>query len=356
MMSMLLVLLQFAFAQSPLDGVQSGRYEIHRSAAVVAEEPVEKPVRKPAQAAKQKPRLKSLEVTQAPSAVSAPSESPALPVVHHPEVPEEPTLAEQAQKLVEGNVEQVYNFYREQVHPDDPRNNRVEVEIKTGYFANDSKSNYSYREYSGTLPTLGIDASVWLTPMIGLGGQYMFSLTGDITGNRATSSRVSAHYEFLDLSFKMRYYFGLSRKSSSIEFDLLYTDSKMNVPSDNTDRLRTKSSGLGLGLKARMPRSASFAWTAGASLFPRINHTEDTTGLIVQSGSTAESVRVGLDVGGEFKFSRIHQITLKAGVETEKNLFQGNATQVDPLMGQTPSNVSVTNTLYMLTLGYRWGQ
>jgi len=140
-----------------------------------------------------------------------------------------------------------------------------------------------------------------------------------------------------------------------LEFSVLYSDDNFNVSKDSVSHPRLKSSGLGVGLKARFPTSLNYAWVIGGNFFPRLQHSESATAVDINSGSTEENIRVGFDFGGEWKFSRHSQMIWDLGVSSERNLFSGSASLPDPSTGSTPSNVSVTNTMYMLNLGYRWG-
>ena len=162
-------------------------------------------------------------------------------------------------------------------------------------------------------------------------------------------------YEFVDLALNFRKFFGLSRKANSLETSILYSENKMNTPSDNNSRSKLKSQGVGVGLKARLPTSANYAWTIGGSFFPRVTHTEIETGRDMSSGDPSESTRLGLEVGGEIKFSRESQVVWGLSASAERNLFDGPAALADPSTGSTPANVSVTNSFYILSLGYRWG-
>ncbi len=267
---------------------------------------------------------------------------------------QEPSIGEQAQSLFANKTEELHEFYRESIHPDDVRNNRAEIEVMPTMLYNDAKSNYSYRNYQSFFNALKFRANAWLTPLIGVSGQMLFSFAADVdaVGN---SSRVPAKYEMVDLGVNFRKFFGVSRKSNSVEFSILLSDNKMTVPSDNTSRARLKSQGLGVGLKARIPTSASYAWIVGGSFFPRLQHSETETGIKIHSGSSEESVRLGVDVGGEWKFTRQSQMIWNLGLSSEKNTFDGAAGLPDPSTGTTPSNVSVTNSLFMFSLGYRWG-
>lgn len=346
------------YAQSGLEGLSTGRY-------------ISVPTAKKNTTAKVKTRVvaseeKSVE-TPAPAKVIEVSAQPVAPVATPTVAAEvaakpaeavekdEPGLAEQAQGLFMAKTEPIYNFYREQVHPDDIRNNQIEIEFAPTIAYNDSTANYSVRSYNSYFTALKVKAGVWLTPMIGLSGQMLFSLGSDIDALDNSHSRVTTKYDNLDLSLNFRKFFGLSRRANSVETSLIYSDYKFSPSSDSTTRLKTKTSGVGLGVKVRFPTSSSYAWTLGGSFFPRLKHDETSNVPPRESGSASDSSRVGLEFGGEFKFSREGQMTWGLGVTSEKNMFEGAASSADPLTGTTPSNVSVTNSMYLFSLGYRWG-
>ena len=364
-----------AHAQTSLEGFSSGRYEIRKTAkktrhpaseteaapvitdsdgmkvrAVKVEERSETPAPAKTEAAVAAPVATPAPVTATTTA------TPVAPVLTAPPEVQEPGIGEQAESLFSSKADKIYDFYREQVHPDDVRNNRFELDIAPVVTYNDSRSNYSYRDYQSFFNALKFRSNIWLTPLIGVSGQIMFSFAADVDSLSADKSRIPAKYEFVDLGVNFRRFFGVSRKSSSVEFSLLYSDNKFTVPSDNTSRGRLKSQGFGVGLKARIPSSANYAWVVGGSFFPRLQHTESATGIDLSSGSAEESVRIGLDFGGEWKFSRESQMIWNLGLSAERNTFDGTASLPDPSTGATPANVSVTNSLYMFSLGYRWGR
>lgn len=342
-----------ANAQTSLEGFSSGRYEVRKSS---------KKARQPASEANHATTSSTVPVAAPPAAAAtakAQPESAQSPTVQPAPVAvetnvQEPGIGEQAESLFSDRAEKIYDFYRESVHPDDVRNNRLELDVTPVVTYNESSSNYSYRDYSSFFNALKFRTNVWLTPLIGVSGQMMFSFAADVD-SVADSSRVPAKYEFVDLGLNFRKFFGVSRKSSSVEFSVLLSDSKMNVPTDNLSRLRLKSQGVGVGLKTRIPTSMNYSWVVAGSFFPRLQHTETKTGIAAESGSPEESVRIGLDLGGEWKFTRESQVIWNLGLSTERNVFDGSAKLPDSSTGETPSNVSVTNSLYMFSLGYRWG-
>lgn len=375
-----------AAAQSSLEGFSTGRYEIRSGkksrtpaseettttstvvatpGAVVVEKSVEvAPVASPAPAKKAVP--KELPAKAVVVATPTPVENPieqktmskeAMPAVQPPptaSLGEEPGIRTQAESLFNDGAQKVYEFYKEQIHEDDIRNNRLEIEVSPTAVYNDSSSNYSFREYQSFFNALKVRSNVWLTPLIGVSGQILFSFAADVD-SVIDQSRVSTKYEFMDVGLNFRKFFGMSRKSNSLEFSILFNENKTSPTSDNLSRPKLSSSGFGVGLKARLPTSFSYAWVIGGSFFPRLQHDESETGIDVNSGSMEESARIGLDLGGEWKFDRESQVIWNLGLSSERNVFDGTANLPDPSTGATPSNVSVTNTLYMFSLGYRWG-
>lgn len=268
---------------------------------------------------------------------------------------QEPSLQQQAESLFSNKTEDIYEFYREQVHPEDSRNNRVELEVNPLIAYMDSQSNYSFRDYTSLFNGFKIKSNIWFTPRIGVTGQILSSLAADVDSVNADRSRIPVKFEFFDLGLNFRTFFGVSRKASSVEFSLLYNDDKMTVPNTNTSRARLKTSGLGVAVKNRIPSSANYAWVVGGSFFPSLQHIESETGAAVTSGTSQESARLGVEFGGEWKFSKENQILWNLNSSVERNIFDGAAQSPDPSTGLTPSNVSVTNALYMFSLGYRWG-
>ncbi|MBV2168199.1 MAG: hypothetical protein KUL82_05775 [Bdellovibrio sp.] len=361
------------FAQTGLEGFSSGRYEVRKSkvptkgrhpasegeagAVVTDSDGLKVRTLKASElAAEEKVRKEEEQKKLAEEKKQEAEKAAAVPAPKEVEVEvQEPTISEQAESLFSSKAEKIYDFYREQIHPDDIRNNRVEIDLTPVVSYTDSQSNYSFRDYQSFFNALKIKSNVWFTPLIGVSGQIMFSLAADVDSLAADKSRIPAKYEFVDLGVNFRKFFGVSRKSSSVEFSVLYSDNKMTVPSDNTSRARLKSQGFGMGLKARIPTSANYSWVVGGTFFPRLQHTESATGVAISSGSPEESIRIGLDLGGEWKFTREGQMIWNLGLSAERNVFDGAAGLPDPSTGSTPSNVSVTNSLYMFSLGYRWG-
>lgn len=265
-----------------------------------------------------------------------------------------PPVASQLVDLVSGQGQPFLEAYKEQVHPDDIRLNTIELQFLPGLLYNDSKANYSFRSYQTFSPKYSLGAKFWLTPFIGFHGDIANSLAADVAG--ADRSRIAAKHESTEVGLDFRRYFGLSRRSNSIEFGVHYHEYKFTVPGDETTRTNLKSSGLGLHVLARLPTAPSYAWTIEGKVVPKLSATESPTGVTVASGGAPESSRFGLAIGGEIKFSRQHQMILELGYSIEKNQYSGIAAPADLESGFAPNGVSVTNSMLSFSFGYRWGQ
>ena len=284
--------------------------------------------------------------------------APAVAQAPKPEIEkpvQAPSYADQVKDLVLGKSLPEVQAYREQVHPDDIRLNRFEINIAPGLIYMDSKSTESYRNYISFSPVIKFGGEIWWTPFIGLFGNYGSSLGADVKNGNQTQSNTSVNHELIDGGLDFRQFFGLSRKSNSITFGLHYFESKFSPPADSVSRTRTKTSGFGIHFESRFPTAPSYAWILGAKIDPRVSHAEFGTSLGLQSGTSVESSRWGFHFGGEFKLSRQNQMIWDIAYTLEKNQFAGSSNLADPETNTVPSGVGVTNGMSFLTLGYRWG-
>jgi hypothetical protein len=167
---------------------------------------------------------------------------------------------------------------------------------------------------------------------------------------------VSVKLDSTEVGVVTRQYFGLSRRSNSVSFGLTYTETRMRVPSDENTRVGLVSKGFGVDVSGRIPVAPSFAWTLGASLFPRLTSQEVETSLALSSGSSPSTGRMKVSIGSEIKFNRRHQILVGLEYQHETTQYDGAASAADPVTGQTPTGVNVQQGMTFLRFGYRWGQ
>ncbi len=372
-----------ALAQSSLEGLPSGRWEIRKvkkntksnfearkpsseAAVEPPPEPTKDPEKKPdAEIAKDSIQVQVNEPNKTNNQENSPDTSNSFVLEKPKEFKqivdanttetqlEEPGFYEQFESLFSGSKDKIKLLYLNKLHSQDIRRNRVEVEFSPTLIYNESKSNYSFRSYQTFFEAAKLKANVWFTPTLGVSSQILISVGADL--DDANQTRVATHYENLDLSFNFRRFFGVSREVNSMEISLLLSDYSTKVSKESTLHPRLKSVGFGLGLKARVPTSENFSWVFGGNFYPQLQHSESATAVNINSGDSDTNLRMGLDVGGEWTFSRRGAMIIDFAVSSEKNIFSGNVNLPDTDTGLSPKNVGVANTLYMFNLGYRWG-
>lgn len=291
-----------------------------------------------------------------PAAVPIPS--PAEPAIPEPvpvKIDETPSWKEQLKELVYAPPTEIQE-YKERIHPDDNRLNQIEINLMPGVMSVNSKSNLDYRDYKTTAPAWLLGGEFWLTPFMGVYGSYTSTIGGDVIGDPSTNSHVSAQHEWTEIGFDLRKYFGMSRKANSVTFGVDYTSYKFTVPSDSTYREDLSSNAIGFHVQARMPVAPNYAWTFGARVAPRVNISEKNTALDLSSGSSPQAIRLGANVGGEFKLSREHQLIWQLSISYEKAKYGDQSSLPDPNTGSVVNGVSVDSTTTFLQFGYRWGQ
>ena len=329
-------------------GLQSGRYQTKPA------DPQDKPV----YTASKKPKNKSKgkkPASEAPPVIA--TVAPTTPSAE-PDVSEKPTpgLGDQVRDIFKGGAEHTGQVYREQIHPDDIRNNKVELEADSGMIYNSSTANLAYRNYYSFSPFMKAQARLWLTPLVGISGSYLSTFSETLPSTNASAGSVNAKSEWSELSFDFRKFYGLSRRANSLNYGLFYNEYKLTIPATEATRAGLTSQGVGLYLNVRIPTAPSYAWTFGGDLAPSINHVENQTALNLQSGPSNTASRMGFFLGGEMKLSRENQLIWSLGVKIEKDQFSGTSNLSDPYTGLTPTGVTVTNTWTYFNLGYRWGQ
>jgi hypothetical protein len=268
--------------------------------------------------------------------------------------PVAPTMAQHMVDLVTGDGKTFIEAYKEQVHPDDIRLNQVELQINMGVHYQDSKSNYYFRNYTTYAPGYGLYGRFWPSPLIGFSVGTMTTLGGDVAA--ANKNVTPAKHETNTLALEFRQFYGVSRRSPSIEYGFNYFDYKFEVSTLNPVRNIQKTSGVGVHVFARYPSSPNFSWIFGGKFYPRVSHSESTTVIEIYSGDGPSSSRISMSVGGEFKLTRQNQVILDLTVTQDKHQYTGNASIIDPETGLVPSGVSVIQTNVFFNLGYRWGQ
>ncbi len=275
------------------------------------------------------------------------------PTTEAPAEEKRPPVTEQVRALILGGSQEEIEEARNQIHPQDPRANVVEISFAPAYFYNDSDSGYSFRDYASHGPGLGLGANLWFTPFFGLQSRFFTSASASVRSGG--TNMVPMDVQTFEAGFRFRKHFGFSRKAARMEWGIDYHDSVNKINSEATTVIGRKSSGLSLSLGAVVPTSVTYAHTFQVDMRPRLTHSESNTGVDVKSGSNSETNAISLSVGGEWTLDRRNQVFWKTQYSVERNLFKGEASIMDPHNDTTPDGVSVTNSLLLFYFGFKWG-
>lgn len=326
------------------DVLDSGRFNVAPNANPIAQSstlPVKKKRLIVSTKAEPKPAVPD---NTAPASVEkpVPAESPAP----------KHSIGDQVKILILGDDEDIEDFHKA-LHPDDRRNNRVEISVAPTYIYDSSSSHYSFRNFTTQSPGFTAGADVWASPFFGLHGQYAASL-GQNVYSSSTKQMVPSTYRDIEIGFRFRKHFGLKRKSPSLLWGLDFVDHSVRLPGNTADRVSTSSSGLSLSLQADIPRSTYYTHVVGVEVQPFLVH-EETSDAAIRSGGRNDTYAIGAWLGGAWLFDRGHQLFWKLQERIEQNSFSGSASTIDPSTGTAPNGVSVTNCVTLFSVGYRWG-
>lgn len=235
------------------------------------------------------------------------------------------------------------------------RLNLVELSVAPGYLYNDSSSNYFYRRYSTSSPSIGVQADVWFSSELALHGSYLGTLSGSVNDSFSGIRNASASQQWFNIGIRSRKFFGPDIESPVIIFGLDYFEYQFYVPADTALRERLRSAGAQLSVEVEVPNGGGRSWVVGATLSPKLQHKESATAVNFQSGGSVDANAVGINVGMRLQLERRNAVFFKLSHSVEKNLFSGDATLPDPILGMTPSGVTVTNSFTLIQFGYTWG-
>lgn len=282
-----------------------------------------------------------------PSPMPSPTPSPTLAPTKGASIPD------QMRNLIMGGNSDDIEAFRKQIHPDDRRNNHIELNFGPAYFYNNSTSNFSIRRFTSEGPAAEVGATGWLSPFFGIHADYFTALEASVDSNGPKQS-VPLDVQNVEIGVRFRKHFGITRKAASINWGVDYIDRREKVPNDTIDRVSTDTSGLSLSLQADIPTSAGYAHIIGVEFAPRLVHIEES-GNNVHSGGKNDTDEIGAWVGGKIIFDRQNQIYWTFKQTLEQNTFDGQASAIDPKTGVAPDGVSITNSMSIFSIGYSWG-
>jgi hypothetical protein len=219
----------------------------------------------------------------------------------------------------------------------------------------DSSSQFWYRKFHSSGPGIYVGADIWYTPFAGVAIDYATTLSSDLNVSPTTSETALVDHRFSSAGLQFRTYSTLSRRSPSVNFGLKYSEYQMIVPRAETNRIRLKTSGVALSVQANVPKSNTVAWFFSSELIPKLKVSELKTSLDLKSGSNDTSYAVKFGFGQEYSIDRSHQVYWRLSHRIDKSVYEGTASQNDPITGAAPEGVTVTTGTSLFELGYTWG-
>lgn len=339
------------------------------SSAPVVQEP-ERYIRKtfkPKSEKKRKPASKKEEEETSSAPVVAPAVAP-LPTLQDPtkvnvapqpvllqENPE-PSFGQQVRDIFLGGDLEMVDKYRTFLDPEDIRKNIFEFNGGISYIYNTSLSSYYFRNYINVSPATFAGLSIWVTPFLSLSCNTRFSVLNETKDSPTQDSFVSTTHTWFDLGLQFRRFFGMSVNASSVVFGLRYVDYAFSVPPTASSRLKQHTRGPAVDLNVSIPSSKHYFWNFGFTAQPFLVHEETIGGTDVRAGSTNETAAVGINLGGEYRFSRQTRTFFRFSSLLYKSQFSGSASAIDPVTGARPGSVPVNNIFYILDFGVTLGK
>lgn len=223
----------------------------------------------------------------------------------------------------------------------------LELGIATAYLYENAESAYSYRSSTMGGPAYAANAKAWLSSEFGIGGEYHSTLGGQVNdrGSAQAASRAQSGYGiFLRKIFS----------SANLVFGVEWVDSEFKVANETVSKLRTKSSGVRVGVKSEFLNATNSSWSLGFWAMPKIQHTETAAATDVRSGTSVSAYAVGASVMRRWNFDHSNSVFVNIEHKLERDLFSGAASGVDPIGQATPNGVSVTVGTTLIQFGYSW--
>ncbi len=259
-------------------------------------------------------------------------------------------------ETVLGGSDEEIKEYKKMLNPEDRRHNLMELSIAPAFIYNDSRSPYSFRKYSTASPALGGDGRVWFSPFFGVQASYMTTLSGSVNDSTSTATRtITVAQTFMRAGIRSRNFLATGKYSPSLTWGLDFYEHYFVVPKDAETRGRLRTNGAQVSLEGEWPTSGRSSWLLGVSFLPMASHKEYSTGLALRSGSRVDSNGVGISVGTKIQYDRSSALFIRLSHQLDKHVFTGQAATADPVNGNTPSGVPVTNSFTIFQLGYTWG-
>ena len=352
------LLLKRGTGQSEGYNLDSGRYTVREgqtAPAVRPQEPLTPPSEPPSPAIVPQNPQDPQESGHLPLPVDEPKTLNSVPQ-KAVESKDSKTFKDRMEDIVLGGDTEQLEQYRRHLPESDRRKNILEISLAPVYIYNDSSSNYWFRNYSTSGPALSVETDIWLTAFFAIDISYMTSLSTGLRANPEGTKYVPVNHEWFGGGFKFRRFLSHSEKAPSLTFGVNYEEYQFKVPYGETQRYRFKTSGLKLSLLFDMYKKEQKSWQLGMALYPRHQHTEVQTAASIKSGSDVSTNAIAFSLGQTFTFNRSLHVFWKLSHKVEKNIFEGTASEADPVSGVTPEGVAITNGFTFFGVGFTWGQ
>ncbi|MCB0420688.1 MAG: hypothetical protein KDD61_06815 [Bdellovibrionales bacterium] len=279
------------------------------------------------------------------------SKSPTSPT----EPDERPSDLEVIEELLPHKGHKATKKYFSNIDQDDERRNILDVSVSPMYFSIHSDSNYWFRDYSAYGPGMAFAARVWFSPFLGLKAEIKSSLSNDIVSSPSGNERIAADHLWVDIGFVFRRFSNSQKSSPILNYEILFRDYALKIPSDSTQRVNLNSSGIVLSVERKGEMENGRRNFLGFEISPKLNHLESAAAVDIQSGNDSETNGVGFWIGQEFQFSRKQVVFWKLKHAVEKNLFGGQANTADPETTISPSGVVVNQSRTFFQIGIKFG-
>jgi len=257
--------------------------------------------------------------------------------------------------LIGGSSEEVEN-YKNHLDTEDIRRNMIELRGGLTYFSNISLSQYYFRNYQTGGPGGFAGVTTWLSPFLGLSGDYRFSYLNVVREEPGSENARKVSHQWFDLAAKFRRYSSISPSATSFTVNLGYSGYDFQSSAESAYRPRHSTRAMEVSMELTAPSSKKFQWVFGLGIQPLSFHTESAVASNIKSGNGSESGSVWAQVGGEYKMSRESRGFFRFRAQQYRAQFDGTANTTDPVTGTTPSNVSVSNNFLFFDLGFVLGR
>ena len=256
--------------------------------------------------------------------------------------------------LFGGDPSEIYEFKK---HLDDMdlRKNSFELSLASSWIQYQSSGTSWGREAQSKGMGFGVEACYWVSPLLGVVGSYRGSLSGTIQKQFGSDETVPLNQSWLGLGIRFRRFFGSHKKMSSFAWGIDGRQRDLRTSSAESEKFNTRSRAAFLVAEGRIPMTARWVATVQMALAPWVDHQESGGRSGDFSGVDATSTSYSLGLGMEYVFDRGHRFFLKAKGDIEANQFQRSSGLIDPRTGLVSRGVSVSQSFFVLELGYIWG-